>query len=691
VTEDPLQRVPQAANLTVVIGVGRAGASTLAELTGALQAAPEINRRSIATWDANDATRNLADATASLLAQKNLDAIEQLGYRIPTVQVGQPLRVYGVFIVDLDDGTSSKALEGAFAQLAALKVNDYRAGWLLTRATLAACLSAPLATRAEWDVVLPVPAADRIGGERSDEDVIATVARTVLILSVPGAAASLPSVLSRSADAAARPLLLRAGAAFVDAKVETLLERLANLVAARLLRDQFADPKPFQPAASYDPQGITKTESLVVPESLARALLASTPFVLGAEANQPWTVRLSAAETAVNLHGVLQRRWVAILRKLKDFFDFTKARHWRETVEASAGELTQSVKASMLSDVQALYRCERGPDRVLAWSERLRTRLEVPVEIAMPRTGEFANAVDSLRDEIAIFPDGVGLASSMALAGLLGAGAAWTVCASLGGLAVGAIGVALTLMIAAGIGASIYQRAHRRLMRAREHSLQALSGYYEVQMRGNLAEVLERTRRSLLAYVEALRTENRRICEITVSEAASLERRLGDESQNGIVNVESPILPAMVADFLTHLALPWGHVIAEAAGQDALLPVVQSDQSTFAAPVESALAFARRYLQSHKTRLSLREQLAFRGQLDTRYVEQLVRNLDRRSAALVTGVGVETTWCGPPDLLALLRGAVPDLGGATHEEPVELELLACVRLAEQSQSPGGPT
>jgi hypothetical protein len=677
---EPADTTRQVANLAVVVGVGEFGAHVVAQLRTMLRSAPEGHRLAVATWLPTDGPRTLAELTTKdLLAQANLGRIEELGFEILGRALGHAPPVASLLVADAGESAAAATVEETLASLPAAQVNISRVG-LLTRSGsetemigLAEVLASDLGRRTDWDLVLPFPVWERAAGTRSREDLVATVARALAVLTIPGSESVLRSLLQRP-GASTGPDVAHIGGAFLDARSDELVDELSHLVAAELLRRQFGGVKAYQPAAAFDEQGRTSAERLVAAERLAQSVMANTPFVLDIVKGGPWHVRLSATETAVELQGMPRSRWVAVLRKLKDFFDFTKARRWRETIENEAANVAADLKQSMVDDIDQLYRYPRGPDRVLTWCERVRNRLEQAVDIAAPTVTDFKTSIDRLQQEIATFPDPVALGTRAALLGGLAALTMRTVVAWQWGMMAGIIAFAIVLAVAAGCGLWIYQAAHSRLMRARTAAVAALSSHYEAQARDNLAQALDRVRKELIVHVEAIKAENQRLAQAMVAHAQELDRPPKRDPAVAVVSVEWAVPFGSEGQFLEYLSLPFDQIVRDAAEHSALLPIRDGDAIQRGVPVESVVQFARTYLDSRRPDLTLREQIEFRCGQDAAYLDRVVAKLDRQSM-VVTGA-----------MLMRVHEAIATRDQSATQQQIELELLACLRVGAVQQS-----
>lgn len=172
------------ANLTFVVGIGSLGTRVVSELRGLLRTAEEGHRRAVTSWCCTDKESGLTEIAQHFLSNKNLDLLEQMGYQIPGRGVGQPPRLSVVFVVDLDDAQASQFLEQARKDLKPLCDTTTLAIVALGEGPAAKIISHDVVSKHPWNCAISIPTQDRVAGVRSANDVVATVARLVFLLSV---------------------------------------------------------------------------------------------------------------------------------------------------------------------------------------------------------------------------------------------------------------------------------------------------------------------------------------------------------------------------------------------------------------------------------------------------------------------------------------------------------------------------
>ena len=471
--------------------------------------------------------------------------------------------------------------------------------------------------------------------------------------------------------------MVKIGAAFADGRVAELIERLTHLVAGRLLRMQFATPKRYEPAGGFDDLQRTKLTGLVASEILVRKLLEDTPFLLEIEPGKPWRISLPVGNIAVELHDVERSRWFPVLRKMRDFFDFTKGRRWREAIEAAEVRLTQALTDTVANDIDALHHYVRGSDRVIVWGERVREVLESPIEMEKPKAKEFDGTVETLRREISVFPNPMAAGARVLLLGMLGAGGSHFLAGYLIGSLGGIVASILTLVAAAAAGAWFLHQAHARLMRARAEALAALAASYEARMRDNVLVALGRIRESLLKRIDSELADNLKLEQWAIRVAEELEKQSEPATVQEMTNVEEVVPVFMESAYLEHLSLPWNRLLEEAVTKGSLVP--HKEWETPSPTSVTVTAFSRRYLESRIADLSLWKQLNFRATEGAGYAATIIEVLERRSRVFAPGVMARGVWLAPSDVLAHLHNEMMTCDPEAVQQPMEIELLGCLR------------
>jgi hypothetical protein len=551
---------------------------------------------------------------------------------------------------------------------------------VLGAGTLEGLLSHQAVTQHPWDLIIPFPAQEPSAGTRSADDLITAVARLLTVFSTPDQP-SFGSDVMAGADGAggSRPVVVRIGCSFLDADITALADCLVHPIAGELLERQFKDLKRYEPAATFDEGGRTRLLAQVSLDSLARRLLGDTPFVLTAEPGRPWRLHLPVGIIAPETEALPPRRWVAALLKLRDVLDFTKARRWAETMERAEKALEESLDLIIRDDVVQLHRYVRGPDRLLTWAGLAQELLERQPDIQRPSGGGFDVAIERLKLEIATTPTPIAVWARVGLLGLLGAAALKSLVSLVLGPVLGWVGFGLGLLAAAAGCAWLLEKAHRRLFAALNAAQDALLQRYEAQGVENLILLLDRLRGRLLARIKDEVSRLRAQTAAALSIAKSEKENFGPEDPADIVNVEWAVPARWRRRFLDWLALPWEHLVSDAAQAGHQVPVPLEGPECMQETANALRNFARSYLTTRLAELGLAGLLEFRGGVEDGFADRIVRDLDRRSAALAPFPLRRTVWRGPEPVLARFREAITGLDPDVMENPTEVQMLACLK------------
>lgn len=523
--------------------------------------------RAVKVWSASQTIEDLEAAISELLSAPNLDHLERLGYQIPQRSAGQPLCPYLVCVIDGGEASAGDCLAEVLSAIEACTTRRIAIAILVGYGLLENLLSHQGVSQYSWDWILPFPAQEPSAGTRSADDLAAAVARLLVLFSIPGQPGFGEDVLARTGGLrGSRAPVVRVGAAFLDADITGLADYLAHPIAGELLERQYKDLKRYEPAATFDDERRTSLHSQISLDSLARRLLRETPFVLTANPGEPWRVTLPAGIITSEVEGLPRRRWVAALLKLRDVLAFTKARRWAEAMESAEKALEDSLDKIVAEDVLQLHHYVRGPDRLLTWASLAQEVLERQPDIARSESAGFDQAVEHLKQEIAMAPTSIAVWARVALLGLLGAAALRYLVGFLIGPGLGWVGFALGLLVAAAGGAWILEKAHRRLFAALHAAQEALARRYEAQGVENLILLLDRLRGRLLARIEEEVARVRAQAAAAITIANSEKQNFGPQEPTGVVNVEWVIPTALRARWLERLAPPWANLGA-ALGQ----------------------------------------------------------------------------------------------------------------------------
>ncbi len=380
------------------------------------------------------------------------------------------------------------------------------------------------------------------------------------------------------------------------------------------------------------------------------------------------------------VEGLPRRRWVAAFLKLRDVLDFTKARRWAEAMESSERTLADSLDNVLTEDVRQLHHYVRGPDRLLTWASMAQEILERQPDIARPTSAGFDEAVERLRQEIAITPTPIAVWGRIALLGLLGAGVFQYAVQFFLGSGLGWVAFALGLLAAAGCGAWIVEKAHAKLLAALYAAQEALSRRYEAQGVENLILLLDRLRGRLLARIEEEVARVRAQAAAAITIADSEKQYVDPQELRGVVNVEWVIPAALRPRWLEWLAPPWTNLHEEAARAGRLVPAPPDGPTCMQETSEILRSFGRSYLLGRLAEFGLAGLMEFRSMAEQGFAERIVRDLDRRAAALAPRAPRRTVWRGPGHVLARIREVAVELDADASENSTELEMLACLKV-----------
>lgn len=669
------------ANLTLVVGIGALGDQVIAELRKLLARSEDGHRGAVAFWSCKGQESTPSEAAGLLLSNRNLDALEQAGYQVPGRGVGQPPRLSVAYIVDLNEQGASQAVDAARNDLKSACAVSLQSVIAVGEGQTTEMLTHDVVAKRTWDLVVPVSSQDRVAGARSTNDLVATIARTVILCSVADQPHFGSKVLGRTASPSVQGTpIARIGGAFLDGGREELLNALSWLLARRLLMRQFETPTCFQPAGAFDDQRRTQLLGLVSSEILGRRLLSDTPFALRVDEGDIWHIELSPGIVAAELHRVPRRRWIAVLQKLRDLFDFTKARRWAESVERSEIAVLDSLQEAIAEDVRQLHHYERGPDRLLSWVTAAREALERQPEIARPQNANIDDAIESLRAQLLKAPNTVAVWARVVLLGWIGAEGVRHLSRALFGGTLGWIAFASTLIIAAVLGIRLLERAHRDLQSALRSAQDALIRRYEAQMRENLSLVLNRVRSRLMAILdnEASKVPGQAQCASNIIVAEVNKFEVAPTSD--VVNVEWIVPLESRERLLESLNLPWSTLQRPGAAGGFFVPNPVDGRDCMVQTVTGLFDFSKRYLESRTEAFSLQGLVDFRSLEEPGFEDRIVRDLDRRATALAGRSPLRTSWHGPADVLTLLHDKIVTLDPEAKEQPSVSGMVACLKV-----------
>ncbi|MGB9618871.1 MAG: hypothetical protein ACPL7K_00500 [Armatimonadota bacterium] len=671
-----MPEVRRTASLSLTAGFGPMGERVTSELAKLLRSTGEAHNLAVKVWNASQTVEDLRAAVSELLSAANLDRLDQ----IPQRMAGQPLCPYLVCVIDGDEAGAGDYLREVLSEIEVCAGRRVAIAVVVGDGLLENLVSHQAVSQHSWDWILPFPAQEPSAGNRSAEDLAAAVARLLVVFSTPGGSGFGDDVFAlRGGSRQSQASVVRVGAAFLDADISGLADCLVHPIAGELLERQYKDLKRYEPAATFDDERRTSLHSQICLDSLARRLLAETPFVLTTNPGEPWRVTLPAGIITAEVEGLPRRRWVAALLKLRDVLDFTKARRWAEAMEATEKALEDSLDKIVAEDVLQLHRYVRGPDRLLTWASLAQEILERQPDIHRPAKGGFDEAVERLKQEIATTPAPIAVWARVALLGLLGAAALRYMVGFLIGPVLGWAGFVLGLLAAAAGGAWILEKAHRRLFAALQAAQEALGRRYEALGVENLILLLDRLRGRLLARIgeEVARVRAQAAAAITI--ANSEKQNFGPQEPTGVVNVEWVIPAALRRRSLDWLALPWDSLHGEAARAGRLVPAPPDGPACMQETADALRSFGRSYILGRLAELGLADLIEFRNSAEGGFADRIVRDLDRRAAALAPRLPRSTVWRGPKRVLARFHDTIIQLDPDATENPSDLEMLACLK------------
>lgn len=666
------------AHLTLAIGVGPLGSIVGNELERLLAHENEGARLAVRV-SSPVADPSPKTAAEQLLSSKNMDRLEQAGRQIPSRRVGQALRLHLVFVLDLSDSDALAHTKRALSDLEGLGTQRTLVGVLTGLPQEDEILSHAATTECGWDWVFPIPLRNAVAGVQSAADLGLSLARTILLLVTSSRASFGEPFLPPPSSAPEGGGILHLGASFLDGASEDLVECLAKPIAGRLLALQFDQPRPHEPAASFDDEQRTKSLPQLNLERLAHRLLSDTPFRLETEPSRPWRVILPPGILSAAVEGSPRRRWVALLLKHRDLFDFTKGRRWAESMESAEVEVRSTLEAQIAEDIEQLHRYTRGPDRVLAFATRARTILETQPDIARLRRSDFDGAIQQLRDQIARSPNRVAVLARAALLGWVGAEAVRLIVAHWAGAAAAWAAFMVTCLVGAVLGLRSVERAHDSLHDALRVAQEALLRRYELQARENLALLLTRLRDALLSRLdEEIRLHNEQT-RVAIELSRQLEADYGRNEDPDLVLVELVVPFSYRSGLLAWLQPSWHSLHVSAAREGDLVPLPTSGEQALKSTVESLLEFARIYLRARSADLGLARLVEFRATVDTNFLTRIVNDLDRRAALQASRGPTPTFWCGPEEILSKFDSQITSRNEEAHRIAGSSRMLACVK------------
>jgi hypothetical protein len=503
-----------------------------------------------------------------------------------------------------------------------------------------------------WAMFIPFAMRDRFLGNSTEEATVTRAAKALTLLCTTGA-----GLLRRGRSGDGRTTTLGVGAAWSEDD-ESLLGRLAEVAAHKLIASQYTLPEGEVPSRQELPGELLRKTNL---EAMVRRLIARTPYRLETD-TLPWEVSLPSASVTVDVQGIAVEDWPKYLRRHRRFYDFARAKRWREFVERARDELFYELEDAAEQDRNDCYASPGGPRRVLDWADAIEQVLDAPLDLAPTTREDFDAALAMLEEQIAQRPDPLAVVARAALLGLFAAGSVSTLASTVYGPAI-AGAAAVGVVAAAGI-ATAY--ALRRVNRALDESLRvavrSLAGSYEAVMRRNLVRVVAGLQSRAAQLVASSKNEARRLVLAARNLDAPVARTIAGKA-SGALPLE-PLIPAgWESAFFAELNPDWTALASEAAQAGALSPIGTRQAEQDELPLDRARTFIRSWLADSTTAESFEHQLAFRERREAGHTQRLLAHLDRAAALPGEARPFSVVWAAPP----ALHGVLPRSGHEVAE------------------------
>jgi hypothetical protein len=675
------QAAKPVANLVAVIPAGELGkrvadklAEFLAEGDWSSQVPVYIHRRTNGE-DANAVSLS-ASIRQDLLRRERIAEIEQHSQlRGPEA----PLELFIVMPFDPSDAGSVAEASRLLAQTTAesMRIPVRYVAVPIADGFLDEMSSLPSIGGDGWTMSIPFPMRDRFEGHSEESITVARAARALALLCTTGA-----SLLRLGRSRPGSTTKLAVGAAWA-AGDDGLIDRLADFATRKLLVDLYAPP-----AATAAPLGDPPTElrRLMNLETLVQRLVAKTPYRLEAD-RIPWEVSLPSATTAVDVQGVAVDDWPRFLRRLKRYYDFARARRWRESLEAARDDVSIEIDAAAEQDRSDCYRRPTGPKAALVWAAAVERVLDSPLDVARSAAEDFDSALTELENRIAERPEPLAFAARTALLGVFGAGAAANFANTLYGPPI-ALAAAAAIVVATLVATiCTLRRANAAIDASLWKAVRALSGSYEALMRRNLLKVVPTLQAEAEKLVASAKTEARRVAASAKGMDPSRVNR--DVGRSGPQPLE-PLVPAGWEDlFLEEVAVNWSSLSREAAEAGVLVPTATARADKAEVPFTAALGFVKAWLAHNTTARSPAAQLAFRRRREPGHPRKFLERIGCAASLPGPSQLLCTVWAAPVELQSILPGS--DEADPGEVRIVSASRIECVKVGtlNEDPSPGG--
>ena len=664
-----------AIGLALVVGVGTRGVEGLKRVPEVLEWSSEGLRLSTATWDPAAASGSGSAILDGLLSAENLDGLRKLGYIFPELNVGQAIHPLVVILADIDDSASATLVDAILAELKKSVAKCQYVGLLLTSGGMDTAASWTPARLAEWTYLIPAFENTATAGRRSPCDLALHAAQTAAMMADRAHSGLGNRLLAGTTAAPGYTPVAQVGGAYLAHDRSRLATQLEGPIAAEILRLNFREVAPFEPAGAFDSAGETRFPASSAPLEMASSLLVDTPFSLETTVGEPWRIHLATGEVGAEFGRSRPRRWPSILRRTADFFDSSRASVWRETVEGNQHRLESVLRTLIETDLSALHHHTRGPDRILVWAAKSAEALEQPLEIARPANSDFEAAMENLKTEIAKAPSTLARVARVSLVGLLAAEALRrTTLLFLSPIwAWGAF--ALTLAAAAVSAATIWDRAHRGLIDARDESERSLKARFERQMRDKLVACLADLRTKLGTALASARDQALVEAREALDRADELDQPPA-AADDHLVYIERVLAPEDAFSILSELNPPYEWLQREAAEHGALIPARQNPSMSGTAA--AVLKLVREWLASQVETLGIDYALETRMKRLQEDFAAIAATLQRRAIAMGPHGICSRFWLAPSSVTAQLQAAVDELEPGASVFNHEGDFLACI-------------
>lgn len=638
-------------HFTLVVGIGDTGGwvSELVE-TRLLQTEPASSLIVRVSDSADSAV--VAKHCRDLRSAENIDRARKSGHVFSETAAGMLPSIVVILVAAEKDATtietmtlSLKETEDSLLILGVVVSLD--AGGGVSDACFKGC-----------DLGIPVTAKS-ISGLRSREDICETTAHLLVALAFTALPGLQESLLGRSAGGSR----INLGSSFLNLSPGFVIAVLKERLATELIALQWSGLTVATETPLLPPPQVVQTSQSLEPAILASKILRDVPFSCSSGSGYSISVKIDQGTVHVALDSQPIESWVALLRRLKETFDFTLVRKWEAAIACSAVEVESEVYKSVDDDLAKLFRAPRGGDKVLGWAADIEVKLGETVKIASTPETQFEDTIETLKRAIVEKPAflpltfrvvTLGLMSGELLRGLLAlfvpALFAW------GGAAIG-------FAAAVGAGFVLWERAKARLHAAKLAASSALASRCEAVLLNLVVQHIEKIRESALSRVTDIKLK---VTEFSVAMEKTLATRNAERptDESSLVNVEFPVTEADFDRLISHIGFDIAKAHRDAADSGALVPPAQFDDPNIV--VQAMHAFSSDALKAYSEVLSPVGLLQFRDraaqstllgdETSKQFVPGALARLNERSRLGIPGL--TPAWIGPRDVLNYLSAEI---------------------------------